>query len=66
MSLFFAMIPVLNGDVEANILPVFTTTIIPFLLKVTIFGTFCLILFRYLERRMTRWFEKLEPAPVQC
>ena len=63
MSLFFAMIPVLNGDVEANILPVFAGTIIPFLLKVTIFGTFCLILFRYLEKPMTRWFERLEPAP---
>ncbi len=63
MSLFFAMIPVLNGDVEANILPVFMRTISPFLLKVGIFGTFCLILFRYLEKPMTRWFEKLEPAP---
>lgn len=63
MSLFFAMIPVLNGDVEANILPVFVQTIVPFLLKVTIFATFCLILFRYLEKPMTRWFEKLEPAP---
>lgn len=63
MSLFFAMIPVLNGDVDANILPVFLRTLVPFLLKVTIFGTFCFILFRYLERPMTRWFEKLEPAP---
>ena len=54
MSLFFAMIPVLNGEVEANIVPVFLKTISPFLLKVTIFGTFCLILFRYLERPMTR------------
>lgn len=63
MTLFFTMIPVFNGDVEANILPVFMKTIIPFLLKVAIFGTFCLILFRYLERPMTRWFEQLEPAP---
>lgn len=63
MSLFFAMIPVLNGDVEANILPVFMRTLVPFLLKVTIFASFCLILFRYLEQPMTRWFEKLEPAP---
>ena len=29
MSLFFAMIPVLNGEVEANILPVFLRTIGP-------------------------------------
>ena len=63
MSLFFAMIPVLNGDVEANILPVFIRTINPFLLKVTIFGALCLILFQYLEKPMTRWFESLEPAP---
>jgi Kef-type K+ transport system membrane component KefB len=63
MSLLFAMIPVLNGDVEANILPVFTETIGPFLLKVLVFGTFCLILFRYLERPMTRFFQALEPAP---
>lgn len=40
MSLFFAMIPVLNGDVEANILPVFKRTIVPFLLKVSIFATY--------------------------
>ncbi|MBE9043391.1 cation:proton antiporter [Pleurocapsales cyanobacterium LEGE 10410] len=63
MSLFFAMIPVLNGDVEASIMPVFLRTLSPFLLKVIIFSTFCLILFRYLEQPMTRWFEKLEPAP---
>lgn len=63
MSLFFSMIPVLNGDVEANIVPVFIKTIMPFLLKVTIFGTFCLILFRYLERPLTRFFQRLEPAP---
>ena len=63
MSLFFAMIPVLNGEVEANIVPVFLETLGPFLLKVAIFGTFCLILFRYLERPMTRWFERIEPAP---
>lgn len=63
MSLFFAMIPVLNGDVEANIVPVFWQTISPFLIKIAIFATLCLIMFRYLERPMTRWFEKLEPAP---
>ncbi|MGK7951847.1 MAG: cation:proton antiporter [Xenococcaceae cyanobacterium] len=63
MSLFFAMIPVLNGEVEANIVPVFLQTLGPFLLKVAIFATFCLILFRYLERPMTRWFERIEPAP---
>ncbi|MDJ0649086.1 MAG: cation:proton antiporter [Xenococcaceae cyanobacterium MO_188.B19] len=63
MSLFFAMIPVLNGEVEANIVPVFLQTIVPFLLKVAIFGTLCLIMFRYLERPLTRWFERLEPAP---
>ncbi|MEL6912507.1 MAG: cation:proton antiporter [Cyanobacteria bacterium J06598_4] len=63
MSLFFAIIPVLNGDVEGNILPVFVRTVFPFVLKVSIFATFCLVLFRYLEQPMTRWFERLEPAP---
>ncbi|ELS00778.1 Kef-type K+ transport system, membrane component [Xenococcus sp. PCC 7305] len=63
MSLFFAMIPVLNGNVEANIVPVFLQTIIPFLTKVVVFGVSCLIMFRYLERPMTQWFERLEPAP---
>ena len=63
MSLFFAIIPVLNGNVEANIIPVFIETISPFLLKAAIFGLFCLILFRYLERPMTQFFEQLEPAP---
>ena len=63
MSLFFSMIPVLNGEIEANILPVFMRTISPFLLKVIFFAACCLILFRYLEKPMTRWFEQLEPAP---
>ena len=63
MSLFLAMIPVLNGEVEANIIPVFLQTISPFFLKVAIFGIFCLILFRYFEQPLTRWFESLEPAP---
>ena len=63
MSLFFAMIPVLNGDVEGNILPVFLGTISPFLLKVSIFGFLFLILYHHLQRLMTRFFERLEPAP---
>ena len=63
MSLFLAMIPVLNGDVEASIVPVFLETLSPFLLKVTFFGSFCLILFNFLELPMTRFFERLEPAP---
>ena len=63
MSLFLAMIPVINGEVEANIIPVFLQTISPFFLKVAIFGIFCLILFRYVEQPLTRWFESLEPAP---
>ena len=63
MSLFLAMIPVLNGDVEASIVPVFLKTLSPFLLKVTFFGIFCLILFHFFELPMTRFFERLEPAP---
>ncbi len=63
MSLFLAMLPVLNGDVEVKILPVFMGTLSPFLLKVTIFGIFCLILCRYLEGPMTRFFQRLEPGP---
>ena len=63
MSLFLAMIPVLNGDVEASIVPVFLETLSPFLLKVTFFGIFCLVLFNFLELPMTRFFERLEPAP---
>jgi Kef-type K+ transport system membrane component KefB len=57
------MVPVLNGDVEANFLPIFARTIVPFLLKGTIFGVFCLILFRYLELPMTRFFSRIEPSP---
>ena len=63
MSLLFAMIPLFNGNVEARFLTIFVQTIVPFLLKVIIFGFFCLILFRYLERPMTRFFERIEPAP---
>lgn len=63
MSLLFATIPVFNGDLEANFLRILTITLFPFILKVMIFGSFCLILYRYIEMPMTRWFEKLEPAP---
>ncbi len=63
MSLFFAAIPVLNGDLQVSILTLLGGTIFPFFLRVLIFGTFCFVLFRYLERPMTRFFERLEPAP---
>ena len=63
MSLLLSMLPVLNGEVEANFLPVLIQTIVPFILKVILFGTFCLVFFRYLEQPMTRFFEKIEPAP---
>ena len=63
MSLLFAMIPLLNGDVDANFLPIFVQTIVPFMLKITIFSVLCFILFRYLEQPMTLFFERLEPAP---
>ena len=63
MSLLLSMLPVLNGEVEANFVPVLAQTIVPFVLKVIVFGTFCLVFFRYLEQPMTRFFEKIEPAP---
>ncbi|NET34481.1 MAG: cation:proton antiporter [Cyanothece sp. SIO1E1] len=63
MSLLLAVIPILNGDVEANFLPMLTQTIGPFLLKVFVFGAFCLIFSRYCERPLTQFFEAIEPAP---
>ncbi|MGB5631194.1 MAG: cation:proton antiporter [Waterburya sp.] len=63
MLLLFAMIPIFQGDIEAEFLPILVGTIFPFLFKVGIFGIFCLILFRYLEQPMTRFFERLEPSP---
>lgn len=63
MSLLFAMIPVFQGDIVADFSLIFVHTIVPFLLKVAIFGIFCLILFRYLEQPITRFFERLEPSP---
>lgn len=63
MSLLFAIVPVLNGEVEEQFMPVLVQTIGPFILKVCLFGLLCFVLFRYLERPMTRFFERLEPAP---
>ncbi len=63
MSLLLAILPVLNGEVEANFLPVLAQTIFPFMMKAILFATFCLVFFRYLEQPMTRFFEKIEPAP---
>ncbi len=63
MSLLLSMLPVLKGEVEANFLPVLAETIVPFVLKVILYSTFCLVFFRYLEQPMTRFFEKIEPDP---
>ncbi len=64
MSLLLSMLPVLRGEVEANFLAVLVQTIVPFILKVILFGTFCLVFFCYLEQPMTRFFEKIEAAPA--
>ncbi|MDJ0704985.1 MAG: cation:proton antiporter [Leptolyngbyaceae cyanobacterium MO_188.B28] len=63
MSLLFAIVPFLNGDVEGDFLPALAQTIGPFLLKVFTFGAFCLVFSRYLERPLTRFFESIEPPP---
>ncbi|MGF1478531.1 MAG: cation:proton antiporter [Cyanophyceae cyanobacterium] len=60
MSLLFAIIPSLGSQA---FLPVLAEVVGPFLLKVLLFGTLCFVFFRYLERPMTRFFERIEPPP---
>ncbi|MGK7925792.1 MAG: cation:proton antiporter [Spirulina sp.] len=61
MSLLFAIVPVLNGEIETNFLPVLIQTFVPFLFKIVLFSAFCFVFFRYLEAPLTRFFEKIEP-----
>ncbi|PZD70914.1 Na(+)/H(+)-K(+) antiporter GerN [Acaryochloris thomasi RCC1774] len=63
MSLLFAIAPFWNGGQEISFIPLLGEVLGPFLLKVLIFGTFCLIFFRYIEHPLTHFFSKIEPAP---
>ncbi len=63
ISLLLAMVPILNGEAVGNFLPVLGKTIGPFALKVSIFGTSCMVFSRYIERHLTRFFERIEPSP---
>ena len=63
MSLLFAAVPVLQAGANGVLLPTILTTGGVLLLKFLLFGAFCYIFSRFVEHRLTRFMERIEPAP---
>jgi Kef-type K+ transport system membrane component KefB len=63
MSLLFVVVPVLHLNPDANVMPLMGLTIAGFGVKAFLFGTFCFYFSRNIEKPMTQFFERLEPAP---
>ena len=63
MSLLFAVIVAWKHDAAASLLAISLATLFLFLLKLLIFGAFCMALSRYVEVPMTRFFQRIEPPP---
>lgn len=63
MALLFAVAPVLHINPEANVFPLIIRTVGKFAFKAIVFGAFCFAFSRYIEKPMTQFFERLEPAP---
>ena len=62
MALLFALIPVLQNNPEANWMPVLTKAGTVFIVKSIFFGTLCFLFSRYVEQRLTSFFQRLEPS----
>lgn len=63
MALLFALLPVLRGGGENTaLLPTAGWTLGLFTLKLVLFGCFCFLFSRYLERPITDYFRDLTPA----
>jgi Kef-type K+ transport system membrane component KefB len=62
MALLFTAIPILRNGARATLLPVLTKELGLFLLKLFGFGALCVLFSRFVERRVTGFLKKLEPA----
>ena len=63
MSLLFAAVPVLQAGANGALLRTILTTGGILLLKFLLFGAFCYIFSRFVEHRLTRFMERIEPTP---
>lgn len=63
MSLLFEAIPVLLTGANGALMPTILTTGGILLLKFLLFGGFCYVFSRFVEHRLTRFMERIEPTP---
>lgn len=63
MAILFAMAPVLKGGANGSLVSAFLKTFQIFLLKLLAFGALCVLFSRYIEQKMTDFFQKIEPTP---
>lgn len=63
MALLFSVVPVLQNNPDADLLPILAQAAVFFSLKAIVFGTLCFSFSRYAEESVTRFFQRLEPQP---
>jgi Kef-type K+ transport system membrane component KefB len=64
MALLFALAPVLKNGASASLAPLVLETGGILLLKLLVFGAFCVVFSQYIEDYVTRWFERIAQPPV--
>ena len=66
MALLFAVVRALRENPDAMVSVILATTAGSFLIRAVCFGAFCYLFSRYIERNVTRFYQRLEttPAPV--
>ncbi len=63
MAMLFSVLPTLKSGAHPDWLPLISSVLGVFLLKLFGFGAFCYLFSQYGEKRITRFFRNLEPAP---
>ena len=63
MALLFGVLPELRGGYQPHLLPAMLATAGVFALKLAGFGALCFLFSQYGERRLTRFFERLDRPP---
>lgn len=62
MALLFALVPVLQNNPEAGWLPVLGKASAIFAFKTVLFGAFCFLFSRYVEKYLTSFFQRIDSA----
>jgi Kef-type K+ transport system membrane component KefB len=63
LSLLLAVLPVLKGAEKLPLSLVAAETTVLLLVKIGLFGAFCLLFSRYAEERLMSFFSRMRPAP---